>query len=344
MQYNAASYNIPKDWISIKTIDMHTGGEPLRVILDGFPEIEGEGVLDYRNFIKNNCDYLRTALMFEPRGHADMYGVVVTPSKVADFGVVFMHNEGYSTMCGHATIAIAKLAVEAGWVEVSDPETRILIEAPCGVLTAYASVTNRRVEHVRFLNVPSFVVALDETVEVPGLGNVTYDLAYGGAYYAFVNADELGIPCIPYHYQKLITRGMDIKHAVMKNSDKIVHPLEKDLSFLYGTIFIGDPVSPGVDSRNVCIFAEGEVDRSPTGSGVSARVAIHHKRGELAVGETMKIESILGTTFDCKIYKVVNYEGIEAVIPEVQGTAYVTGKNEFTIDPDDPLQKGFLFK
>ncbi len=337
------SFNVPNDWFSIKTIDMHTGGEPLRVILDRFPELEGNSVLDYRNYIKNNLDHLRTALMFEPRGHADMYGVVVTPSNVADFGVVFMHNEGYSTMCGHATIAIAKLAVEAGWVEVTEPETKILIEAPCGILTAYVAVKNGKAESMRFLNVPSFVVELDTKVEVEGLGTVSYDLAYGGAYYAYVNAEMLGIPCIPSHYQELIQKGMAIKRAVM-NAQTINHPTEPDLSFLYGTIFVGGPVSDGVDSRNVCIFAEGEVDRSPTGSGVSGRVAIHHKRGELAVDESMKIESILGTTFDCKVVETVDYEGIEAVIPEVQGTAFVTGKNEFVIDPDDPLKKGFILR
>lgn len=343
MNYSSSSFNIPESWLSIKTIDMHTGGEPLRVILDGFPILEGDNVLSYRNYIKNNYDHLRTALMFEPRGHADMYGVVITPSQVADFGVVFMHNEGYSTMCGHATIATAKLAIEAGWVEVQEPETKILIEAPCGVLTAYVSVKNGKAVDMRFLNVPSFVVELDALVDVEGLGNITYDLAYGGAYYAFVDADDLGIPCTPDHYQELIQKGMDIKRAVMK-SKEITHPTEQDLSFLYGTIFIGGPISPGVDSRNVCIFAEGEVDRSPTGSGVSARAAIHHKRGELPVGKSMRIESILGTTFDCTIKETVSYEGIDAVIPEVQGTAYITGKNEFVIDPNDPLKEGFILR
>lgn len=342
--YNASSYKPPSDWLAIKTIDMHTGGEPLRVILDGFPSIEGSSVLEYRNHIKNKYDHLRTALMFEPRGHADMYGVVVTPSRQADFGVVFMHNEGYSTMCGHATIAIAKLAVEAGWVPKSEPETHLTIEAPCGILNAYVSVKDGKVETIRFQNVPSFVVALDEKVDVPGLGSVTFDLAYGGAYYAFVDAEQLGIPCTAKHYQELIEKGMQIKRAVIDSSLKIEHPLEDDLSFLYGTIFIGGPVTPGIDSRNVCIFAEGEVDRSPTGSGVSARAAIHHKRGELPIGESMIIESILGTTFKCMAVETVDYEGIEAIVPEVEGTAYVTGKNEFFIDPNDPLKKGFVFR
>lgn len=344
MSHSVSSYSPPAGWLSIKTIEMHTGGEPLRVILDGFPELEGHSVLDYRNYIKNNLDHLRTALMFEPRGHADMYGVVVTPSSVADFGVVFMHNEGYSTMCGHATIAIAKLSVEAGWVKVDEPETKILIEAPCGILTAYASVINGQVEKVRFLNVPSFVVALDKVIDVPGLGQVKYDIAYGGAYYAFVNAADLNLQCTPNFYQDLINQGMAIKQAIQQSKLAITHPTEPDLSFLYGTIFIGGPVSVGVDSRNVCVFAEGELDRSPTGSGVSARVAIHHQRGELNIGDTMKFESILGSTFDCKIVQTVNYEGIEAVIPEVHGMAHITGKNEFVIDPKDPLKKGFILR
>jgi proline racemase len=343
MNHSVNDFSPPQDWLSIKTIDMHTGGEPLRVILDGFPALEGDNVLAYRQFIKSHYDHLRTALMFEPRGHADMYGVVVTPSEVADFGVVFMHNEGYSTMCGHATIAIAKLAVEANWVPVTEPETKLTIEAPCGVLTAFVEVKNGQANKVRFLNVPSFVVALDSTIDVPELGIIKYDLAYGGAYYAFVQSDQLGLSCTPKDYRDLISKGMQIKQAIMKQ-ETIVHPLEPELSFLYGTIWIGGPVTPGMDSRNVCVFADGEVDRSPTGSGVSARAAIHHARGSLKVGESMRIESIIGTRFEVKILETLSYEGMPAVIPEVTGTAYVTGKNEFVIDPNDPLKEGFILR
>ena len=344
MTFQAKSYDFPPEWLSIKTIEMHTAGEPVRVILDGFPPISGDSVLAKRSYIKANYDHLRTALMFEPRGHADMYGLLVTTSQQADFGVVFLHNEGYSTMCGHATIAIAKLAVEAGWVKVTEPETRVEIEAPCGIITAFASVKDGRVDSVRFLNVPSFVVAIDQTVEVPGLGSVKYDLAYGGAFYACTDAKALGLSCTPESYQQLIQAGVAIKKSVIMAHEKIVHPLHKDLSFLYGTILIGGPVSQGVDSRNVCIFANGEVDRSPTGSGVSARMAIHHYRNELELGQSMKIESILGTTFDCKILNTVDYEGINSVVPEVTGEAYITGKSEFVIDPSDPLKGGFLLR
>ncbi len=339
--FTTNSFPIPENWQSIRTIDMHTCGEPLRVILDGFPALEGNSVLDYRRFIKSNYDHLRTALMFEPRGHADMYGVVVTPSSVADFGVVFLHNEGYSTMCGHATIAIAKLAVEAGWVEKAEPLTEMTIEAPCGILKAFVNVQEGKVRSMRFQNVPSFVVALDQAVDVPGLGSVKYDLAYGGAYYAFVEAEPLGIQCNPDHYRSLIEKGMDIKRAVMAHR-KITHPLEEDLSFLYGTIFTEN--SDTAHSRNVCIFAEGEVDRSPTGSGVSARLAIEYARNKISLGESIEIESILNTRFSCKAIKEVTFEGIPAIIPEVEGTAYITGVNNFLIDPDDDLKDGFILR
>jgi|TARA_B110000495_G_scaffold201807_1_gene220186 proline racemase len=332
------------DWVKIKTIDMHTGGEPLRVILEGYPLLRHASVLENRKFLKENHDHLRQSLMFEPRGHSDMYGVVVVPSQRADFGVVFMHNDGYSTMCGHATIAITKLAVDSGWVEKVEPQTKVLIEAPCGILTAYAEVIDQEVVSVSFENVPSFVVALDQIIKTPELGTVQYDLAYGGAFYAFVNAVDLGLKCDPPQYQKLIRVGMAIKQAISLNGEAAAHPYEEDLSFLYGTIFIESSKTSQVDSRNVCVFANGQLDRSPTGSGVSARLAIHHARKELALNHWMTIESILGTQFKCQIKESVKFSNYDAVIPIVQGQAFYTGKNEFWIDPNDPLSGGFMLR
>ncbi len=340
------TFSTPKSWLRIKTIDMHTGGEPLRVIVDGFPKLEGNSVLDYRNYVKNHFDYLRKALMYEPRGHADMYGCILVPPNDddGDFGILFMHNEGYSTMCGHAIIAITTLAIELNWVEVKTPETHLKIDAPCGRIDAFAKIRNGKVIGVYFHCVPSFVVALDEVVEVEGLGQVTYDLAYGGAFYAYVNSDKLGLDLVPKNYSLLIQKGMDIKRAVMQHKSNIVHPFEEDLSFLYGTIFIGSPVSEGIDSRNVCVFAEGEVDRCPTGSGVSGRMPIHYKRGEIAIGKNMTIESITGSVFKGSIVKEVDYGGFTAVIPRVEGTAYITGQHEFLIDPNDPFKEGFFLR
>lgn len=335
----------PENWLRIHTIDAHTGGEPLRVIVGGYPDLPGSTILEKRRAAKARFDHLRTALMWEPRGHADMYGCLITPpvTPEADFGVLFLHNEGYSSMCGHGIIAVTKVALETGLIPMQSPETCIKIDAPAGLITAFARIKNGSVHSVYFHNVPSFVVELDATVAVPGLGTVRYDLAFGGAFYAYVNAADVGLRCTPEHFRDLIDIGMKIKCAVME-SREIIHPFEPDLGFLYGTIFTGPAENPEHHSRNVCIFAEGEVDRSPTGTGVSARVAIHHARGEIGVNQPIIIESIIGSLFEASVFKTVAYGGFDAVIPAVEGTAHITGRNEWWIDPSDNLQNGFILR
>lgn len=346
---NKTQFEPNKNWLQIKTIDLHTGGEPLRVILDGFPELKGNSVLEYRRYCKEHHDDLRTALMFEPRGHADMYGCILTPpnDQEGDFGIIFLHNEGYSTMCGHAIIAISTLAVEMKWIEIKEGDNILKIDAPCGRITSYAQVKNGAVTGIRFHCVPSFVSGLDKKVNVEGIGEVTYDLAYGGAFYAYVDMAKNDFPfdLSAKSYNDLIKFGMDIKHAVMESNIEINHPDEGDLSFLYGTIFIDNTQqNSGVDSRNVCIFAEGEVDRCPTGSGVSGRMAIHKARKEIDFGETMTIESITGSVFKGSIISEEEYGPYKAVIPQVEGTAHITGMNTFVIDPNDPMNKGFILR
>ena len=342
------SFDVPKDWLQIKTIDMHTGGEPLRVIISGFPELQGDNVLEYRRYCKEHYDDLRTALMFEPRGHADMYGCLLVPPNDddGDFGVLFLHNEGYSTMCGHAIIAISTLAIEMNWVEASDGEVELKIDAPCGRIHSFIQIEDNAVKGVRFHCVPSFVVGLDQQVEIEGLGTITYDLAYGGAFYAYVDLakNNLGLKLTTDNYRDLITKGMRIKNEVMQQNANINHPFEKDLSFLYGTIFIGDSLTSDVDSKNVCIFAEGEVDRCPTGSGVSGRMAIHWARNQIKVDAYMTIESITGSKFKGSVVKELDYGPYKAVIPEVEGTAHITGMHTFVIDPKDPMKKGFILR
>ena len=335
----------PPNWLRISTIDAHAGGEPLRIIVDGYPELPGDTILARGRYAKENFDHLRKALMWEPRGHADMYGCIITPpvSEHADFGILFLHNEGYSSMCGHGIIAVTKVALETGMLPMSETETVVRIDTPSGLVTSHARTTGGCVSSVYFHNVPSFVVALDEVVDVPELGKVRYDLAFGGAYYAYVQAADIGVDLTPKNHSKLIERGNQIKHAIMK-SRPITHPFEEDLNFLYGTIFIGLPLGDNSDSRNVCIFAEGEVDRSPTGTGVSGRMAIHYARGEIGIDEPMVIESIIGSTFTGRVVSVTDSGPHSAIIPEVEGTAYITGKHEFLIDPDDPLREGFILR
>jgi proline racemase len=336
------AWSPPPDWLRITTVDVHTEGEPLRVVIDGFPELEGETILAKRRCAKERYDLLRTALMWEPRGHREMYGCLVTRpvSPGSDFGVVFLHNEGYSTMCGHGIIAISTLAVQTGMVRAVEPETLIRIDSPAGPITAYASVRNGMATSVRFRNVPSYVAALDEIVDVPGLGSIRYDLAFGGAFYAYVQADQLGLRCLPEELPRIVDRGMRIKRAVSQ-SRLIEHPIEKDLGFLYGTIFVA-PAVGDADSRNVCVFADGEVDRSPTGTGVSGRMAIHFARNEVKVGQRLVIESVIGTRFTGCIAETTAIGKYAAVIPEVEGTAHITGRHEFILDPNDPLKSGFI--
>lgn len=335
----------PTEWLQLNTIDAHTEGEPLRVLLGGMPDLPGETILARRRYAKTHFDHLRTTLMWEPRGHADMYGCWVLPPATpeADFGVLFLHNEGFSTMCGHGIIAVTKVLLETGRFPMQAPETTLRIDTPAGLVTAHARIDQGRVRSVYFHNVPAFVEALDETVEVPGLGRVTYDLAFGGAYYAFVQAASVGLRCHPQDYRALIETGMAIKRAVMDHRP-IRHPFEPDLGFLYGTIFIGPPEGTEAQSRNVCVFAEGEVDRCPTGTGVSARMALHHARGELDVGQPMVIESILGTPFTGRVARTTTFGPYAAVIPQVEGRAFITGTHTFCIDPEDPLAEGFILR
>lgn len=341
-------FTVPKGFIQIKTIDMHTGGEPLRVIVDGFPELKGSSVLECRRYCKEHYDSLRTALMFEPRGHADMYGCILVPpnDEEADFGILFLHNEGYSTMCGHAIIAISTLAVEMDWIDVQEGENTLNIDAPCGRIRSYVTVDGGKIIGVKFHCVPSFVVALDRKGMIPELGEVTYDLAYGGAFYAYVDLSKnnLDLDLEPEWYQKLIQLGMQIKNVVAGQDAEIAHPFEEDLGFLYGTIFIGSSKTENVHSKNVCIFAEGEVDRCPTGSGVSGRMAIHWARNEVEKGESIAIESITGSIFKGSVVEEKDYGPFKAIIPQVEGTAHITGQHTFIIDPEDPMKNGFIFR
>jgi proline racemase len=341
--FDFSQWQPPSDWTRITTIDMHTGGEPLRVFTSGLPAIEGTTVLEKRRYFREHYDHIRTGLMWEPRGHADMYGAVITQSADADLDVFFLHNEGYSTMCGHAIIALTKLVFETGILRRENDNRQLTINVPAGQIYAQAVMEGDKVREVSFRNVPSFLYLRDEHVEVPGLGHVRFDVAYGGAFYALVEAQPLGLSLTSDHYHQLIDYGWRIKHAVM-DSFSIKHPFEPELSFLYGTIFVEPAHEPHHHSRNVCVFADGEVDRSSTGTGVSARAALHYAKGELALNDKITIESIIGSTMTVRALEKTKFGSHDAVIPEVSGTASIIGTNEFYFDPDDPFSRGFLLR
>jgi len=335
----------PSDWIKITTLDVHAAGEPLRIITGGIPPLPGNTILEKRRYAQKNIENIRTALMWEPRGHADMYGCIMTEPVTPDgtLGVVFLHNKGYSTMCGHAVIGLTTAGLDTGLIDIPGNKPVVKLDTPAGRVTATAFRKNGRVNQAAFQNVPSFVYAMDEKIDIPEFGIVSYDIAFGGAFYAFCSADELGLKLIPEHFSILIKAGMAIKRAV-NQAVAIKHPYEKDLSFLYGVILVGPPENKNSHSRNVCIFAEREVDRSPTGTGVSARAALHYARGEIKENESFTVESILGTCFTSRVVKSTSFGPYPAVIPEVIGKAFITGRHEFFIDPKDPLRRGFFLR
>ncbi len=324
----------------LRTIEAHTAGEPLRIVTDGYPTIPGATMLERRSYARQHLDHLRRVLIHEPRGHADMYAAVLTPpaSDDGDVGVLFLHNEGYSTMCGHGILAIVKAGIEHGLFD-ADPAA-IRIDTPAGRVVATARLAGSRVRDVSFINVPSFVDR-EITVEVEGLGAVDCTIAYGGAYYAYVDAPTLGLPLDADHAGPLIRHGRAIKDAVARQC-RLRHPTgDADLDFLYGTIFVAP--TPDAHSRNVCVFADGELDRSPTGTGVSGRAAIHHARGELG-SEWIRIESILGTSFEVRVVDTLTLGDRPAIVPEVRGRAHLIGRAEWSLEDGDPLPDGFLIR
>jgi len=331
----------------ITAIDAHTGGEPLRIITAGMPPILGDDILAKRIYCKENLDHIRKMLMLEPRGHKDMYGCIVTEPTTpdGDFGVIFTHNEGYSSMCGHGIIAVTKALIEVGQIAAQEGVNIVRIDSPAGRVTASAFVEKNRVQHVEFENVPSFVYHADLELDLPKTGKIKINVAYGGAFYAWIDAVQLGLTVEPKHTEELVRLGMIIKHAVMDTLE-VVHPLEPRINGIYGTIITAPVVNTkyGLHSKNVCIFADGQIDRSPTGTGTSARVALLHHKGLLQEGQILRNDSIVDTTMHGRIKEFTQVGPFKAIVPIISGTAHICGFNQLVLDPDDPLPEGFLLK
>jgi proline racemase len=313
--------------VRIETIDYHTGGEPFRIVTSGAGPLEGRTILDKRRFAGEELDEIRRLLVFEPRGHADMYGCFVTEpdDEGADLGVVFFHNAGYSTACGHGTIALVTWALESGRLEPREPESRVVVDVPSGRLETWARVEGERVRSVRFRNVPAFVDAPP--------------VAFGGAFYAIVEERVE-----PRELPRLIELGRRVKADLEAERD-YVHPLEAELRDIYGVVFWEhERDGPPLTQRNVTVFADGEVDRSPCGSGTSARLAVLAAEGRLGVGDELVHRSIVGSEFRARIVAETEVAGRPAVVTEVEGSAYLTGRHEFVLSEDDDLGTGFLLR
>ena len=283
--------------------------------------------------------------MFEPRGHLDMYGALLTEPERADShaGVLFMHNEGFSTMCGHGIIAVVTIALERGLIDPGAGSREIVLDAPAGQIRATAHVESRggvtRVASVSFVNVPSFVFASAVPIRL-GTRTVPVDIAFGGAFYAIVDAEAAGVPVRPERLTELRQTGMAIKHAI-EAAHKVVHPLEPGLEGIYGTIFTAPPDASGADLRNVTVFAEGEIDRSPCGTGTCAVLAVLDAMGIVAEGQPFVHESIVGSTFSARVMSRTTAGELPAIVPELTGSAWVTGEHTFIVQADDPLRGGF---
>lgn len=344
---NLHEWVAPSHGLKVETIDAHAAGQPLRLILNGLPPLRGNNLLERWRYARRNFDHIRRALIFEPRGHADMYGCILTEPQRSDshFGALFVHRGGFSPMCGHGVIALTTVLLEAGIVDMKAPETRIKIDTPAGLVRCYGYIEDDRVRKVFFENVPSFAVSENETIDVPELGlTVHFDVAYGGAFFAFVDAASIGLQCTPENARQIQDAGNAILRAINARLT-FQHPVEEDLGFLFGVVFIDKPVrrrTGMADSRHVCIFSEGCIDRGPTGMAICARLALMAERKQIHPGQTFTVEGILGHAFSGRIVAQVEDHGTPASIVEVEGRAWITGRHTFFLDAEDPCIEGFL--
>lgn len=326
-----------------QTIDTHTGGEPLRIITGLVPHIPGKTMLAKRQYFVENLDHIRRSLMLEPRGHSGMYGCILTEAVTedADFGVLFMHNEGLSTMCGHGIIGIITAIYETGLLNLKRDLTKnkILIDTPAGLVTAYANVDEGKLKSVSFENVPSFVFLNKVPLHVKGV-SITVDIVFSGAFYIIVNSEQLGLKVSKSNINQLKKIATDIKQTFEKEVE-VVHPYDDGLKGIYGVIFSDNPELENSDLKNITIFADEQIDRSPCGTGTCGRLTLLHHNGEIKVGESFVHESIIGSQFSAKVLRTCQVGKYNGVIPLLTGTAAVTSMNQFVIDPTDPLAAGF---
>ena len=330
----------------IETIDMHTGGEPVRIVTKGYPAISGGTILEKRRFARDHLDAFRRLIMFEPRGHYDMYGVLpVAPDLPgADMAVLFIHNEGYSTMCGHATIALGRYALDQGMIKAgADSMARLNLQCPCGLVEVSVAASGPDKGRVSFISVPAFAFALDVVIDLPGKGKVTLDIGYGGAFYAFLPAGVFGLDVRSSPTGELVAAASAVTRAVQAQVN-LHHPDDPDLAFLYGTILTDGGDGASGPTANICVFAANEVDRSPTGSGVTARLALMAARGEIADQAWRQFESVTGAIFQGRVASHLRTGEFPAIRAEVAGRAYYTGRASFTVEPEDPLAGGFLLR
>ncbi|MBU5678211.1 proline racemase [Alkaliphilus sp. MSJ-5] len=330
---------------SIHAIDSHTMGEPTRMVVGGIPNIPGNTMAAKKAFLEREMDEIRTTIMHEPRGHNDMFGsIVLAPThEEADFGIIFMDGGGYLNMCGHGSIGAITVAVETGMVEKKEPFTEVVMDTPAGLIRGKAKVEKGKVKEVSIVNVPAFLYKQDVKIIVPEIGEVVLDISFGGSFFAIVNAKQLKTTIEPKNTQRLVDIGLKIRE-IINNTVEIKHPLLDHIKTVDLVEIYDDPVHKEADYRNVVIFGQGQVDRSPCGTGTSAKLATLYSKGQIKVDEPFVYESILGTIFKGRVIGTTKVGEYEAIIPEITGSAFITGFNQFVVSPDDPVKTGFILK
>jgi len=323
-------------------VDSHTEGMPTRVIVGGVGVMPGSTMEERRQWFMANSDELRLLLMNEPRGHSAMSGAILQPPtrSDADFGVLYIEVSGCLPMCGHGTIGVATVLVETGMVPVVEPVTTIRLDTPAGLVIADVQVSDGHADSVTIRNVPSFAVALDQSIEVPGVGRVDYDLAFGGNFYAIVSLEQIGLPFDRAHKDELLQAGLSIMAAIDAEASP-VHPIDETIRGCHH-VYLKAPGSTARHSRHAMAIHPGWFDRSPCGTGTSARMAQLHARGELPLDVDFVNESFIGTTFTGRLVETTEVAGIPAVIPTITGRAWVTGTAQYMLDPSDPFPRGFV--
>ncbi|MEU6706931.1 proline racemase family protein [Streptomyces wuyuanensis] len=323
-------------------VDSHTEGMPTRVITGGAGVVPGATMAERRVHFAEHLDHIRTLLMYEPRGHSAMSGAILQPPTRpdADYGVLFIEVSGLLPMCGHGTIGVATVLVETGMVPVTEPVTTVRLDTPAGLVSVDVHVENGEARSVTLTNVASFCLGLDRKVDVPGYGTVTYDMAYGGNFYAFVALDALGLPFERDRKDDLLAAGLAVMDAI-NTTDRPVHPENPGIAGVKH-VYLTAPGSDAVRSRHAMAIHPGWFDRSPCGTGTSARMAQLHARGELPVGRDFVNESFIGTEFTGRLVGETTVGGLPAVIPTVTGRAWITGTAQYFLDPSDPFPGGFL--
>jgi proline racemase len=317
-------------------------GEATRIIYGGFPDLPGNTMMEKKNYLEKHHDEYRRALMLEPRGHKDMFGALVTKPvhEEADLGVIFMDSGGYLNMCGHGSIGTASMAVETGLVLVTEPYTEVVLDAPSGIIRTRVHVVNHKAVEVSILNVPSFLYKEDLQIEVPGYGSISADISFGGSFFALVDAEQIGLSLVVQNIDTITDLGMKLR-KVINETVTIRHPY-LDIQTVDLVEFYCHTQNSAADMRNCVIFGGAQADRSPCGTGTSAKLAALYAKGKLGIHEPFVYESITGSLFRGEIVKEIEIDGRKGVIPQITGSAYMTGMNTWILDDEDPLEYGFL--